>query len=73
MLQRRQLFCFFGSGETLSCDGTQDIALSLLTQLCFKHQNISPRKKSLAWMILIPSASYSYLPWRTMTHFSYET
>ena len=40
---------------------------------CFKHQNISPRKKSLAWMIVIPLASCSYLPWRTMTHFSYES
>ena len=43
----------FGSEKILPCDGTQDIAPSLLTQLCFKHQNISPRKKSLAWMTSI--------------------
>lgn len=72
-LSQAATLLLFGSGETLSCDSTQDIASSLLTQLCFKHQNISPRKKSLAWMILIPSASCSYQPWRTMTHFSYES
>ena len=65
-------FAFLGAGKP--CLATvPKTSHPLLTLLCFKHQNISPRKKSLAWMIPIPSASCSYLPWRTMTHFSYES